>query len=66
MAFQIIWSKRAVKGYDKIIQYLEENWTDREVINFIAETDKFFELLKKHPELLQKSTKQKNIYWGTN
>jgi len=64
MAFQIVWTKTASDGYDRIINYLEENFTDREVINFVSEADRFFELLKHHPEILQKTSKQKNVYRG--
>ena len=55
MAFQIVWTKRAAAGYDRIINYLIENWSDREIRNFITETDSFFEALKQHPEILQKT-----------
>jgi len=64
MAFQIVWTKRAVTGYERIINYLAENWTEREIINFITETDSFFEILKEHPEILEKTSKHKNVYRG--
>ena len=64
MAFQIVWTKRAIAGYDRIINYLVENWAEREIINFITETDSFFEILKEHPEILQKTSKHKNVYRG--
>ena len=64
MAFKIIWTKQAVKGYDKIVKYLEENWSEKEVINFIDETDRFFETLMLHPEIFQKTSGQKNVYRG--
>ena len=64
MAFQIVWTKRAIAGYDRIINYLVENWAEREIINFITETDSFFEILKEHPDILQKTSKHKNVYRG--
>lgn len=64
MAFQIVWTKRAIAGYDRIINYLLENWSEKEVVNFITETDKFFEVLSDHHEILQKTTKQNNVYRG--
>jgi plasmid stabilization system protein ParE len=64
MAFQIVWTKRAIAGYDRIIHYLIENWTEREVINFVTETDSFFDILKDHPEILQKTSKHNNVYRG--
>ena len=64
MAFKIVWTKQAIKGYDKIIDYLEKNWSEKEILNFVNESDKFFETLSLHPEILQKTNKQKNVYRG--
>ena len=33
MAVEIVWSKRADQGYARIVKYLEEEWTEREVQN---------------------------------
>lgn len=63
MALEIIWSIRAEKGFDKIVKYLEENWTEREIRNFMQESQEFFELLKKNPIMLQ-SSKKTNLYRG--
>ena len=64
MALEIVWTPRAERGYEKIIAYLQENWTDREVKNFIQESIRFFELLSEQPQILQKSDKLKNVYRG--
>ena len=64
MALQIVWTKRAIAGYDRIINYLIENWSEREIINFISETESFFEVLKVHPEILQKTSRHNNVYRG--
>jgi plasmid stabilization system protein ParE len=61
MAFEIVWTKRASNGYDKIVKYLEENWTGREARNFISDSDKSFETLRTHPEILQKTDWLKNV-----
>ena len=63
MAIEIIWSNRAEKGFDKIVNYLEENWTEREIRNFMQESQEFFDLLKKNPKMLQPSRKA-NLYRG--
>ena len=65
MALAIVWTKRAIQGYDKIVQYLETNWTEREVRSFVLESDEFFALLSQYPELLQKTSKYKNVYRGS-
>lgn len=64
MALTIVWTKRAIQGYDKIVQYLETNWTEREVRKFIQEGDEFFLLLSQYPDLLQKTATYKNLYRG--
>lgn len=63
MALEIVWSIRAEKGFDKILNYLEENWTEREIRNFVEESQEFFDLLKKNPKMLQVS-KKADLYRG--
>jgi plasmid stabilization system protein ParE len=62
MALALVWTKRAIQGYDRIVHYLEEHWTDKEVQNFIRECDEFFMLLSEYPELLQKTSRHKHVY----
>ena len=55
MGLEIIWSKKAAAGYSRILKYLDENWTKREVENFEQEMDKFFKILSKQPNILEES-----------
>jgi plasmid stabilization system protein ParE len=64
MAFKIVWTPPALRGLDKVISYLEKNFTEREVTNFIKETNKFFEILAGHHDILQRSAKNKNLHRG--
>jgi plasmid stabilization system protein ParE len=64
MGFEVIWTTLAEKGYDRIVDYLKEEWTDREIRNFLIETRKFIHLLQKNPQLLQPSTSRKNVFRG--
>jgi plasmid stabilization system protein ParE len=52
MALKIVWTSRAVEGYQQIIEYLQVHFTDKEIRKFIRQTNEFFELLKSYPELL--------------
>lgn len=63
MALELIWSHTAEKGFDNIVQYLEEKWTEKEVRNFMQDSHEFFELLKKNPKILKPSNK-KNLHRG--
>jgi plasmid stabilization system protein ParE len=64
MAVELVWSKRADQGYSRIVKYLEDEWTDREVQNFVRETKHFFDLLKKNPRILEPSKSHKDLYRG--
>jgi plasmid stabilization system protein ParE len=64
MALSLVWTKRAVKGFDAIVQYLIENWSEKEVNHFLNESDEFFRLLVEYPEFLQKTGRHKNVYRG--
>jgi plasmid stabilization system protein ParE len=64
MALEVIWTPRAEKGFDKIIEYLEKNWTDKEISNFIIETKEFLKLLENNPYLLEPSERRKNVFRG--
>lgn len=64
MALNIVWTVRAARGFEQIINYLEDQWTEKEVRKFVKETYDFFELLKEHPGILQRSNQRKNIHRG--
>jgi plasmid stabilization system protein ParE len=48
MACIILWSKRAEKGFDAIVEYLSTEWTEKEVRFFVKETMQFIRLLTKN------------------
>ena len=64
MDVKLVWSKRADQGYARIVKYLEKEWTDREVSNFVRETKHFFDLLKENPQMLEPTRTHKNLYRG--
>ncbi len=33
MALKFIWTKQAVKGFNKVVDYLEAKWTSKEILN---------------------------------
>ncbi|MGM0498277.1 MAG: type II toxin-antitoxin system RelE/ParE family toxin [Bacteroidota bacterium] len=64
MAVKLVWTRRAIQGYDRIIKYLEEKWSEKEVKNFVSETVHFFDLLRDNPKMLEPTGKHKNLYRG--
>ena len=59
MAFKIVWSKEAEETFENIISHLEVNWTEREIVKFVSETEKIISILKKNPYLFRGSDKVK-------
>jgi plasmid stabilization system protein ParE len=53
MDVKLVWTKRAIQGYDRIIKYLAEEWSEKEVKNFVRETIHFFDLLRENPKMLE-------------
>ncbi|MBZ4187631.1 type II toxin-antitoxin system RelE/ParE family toxin [Niabella beijingensis] len=50
MAVKINWTNRAWKTYESNIKYLQDAWTQREVNNFIEQTDKLILRLSRFPQ----------------
>jgi len=61
MAFKIAWSPEAISDFDKVIDYLSENWTEREIEYFVKETNHVLQLISKNPYLFRGSIKE-NIF----
>jgi plasmid stabilization system protein ParE len=57
VAKEIIWSKQAEQRFDAVIDFLKVNWTDKEIIQFVTETQRVVETIKKNPEAFRKSEK---------
>ena len=55
MAKEIIWTPQAENTFKSVLVYLEENWTIREIENFIASTDAIIKHISKHPEIFRRS-----------
>ena len=61
MAYKVIWSPEAEATFDKIIEYLHEYWTSKEIIRFIKRTEDVVFLLGQNPYLFRGSDKE-NVY----
>lgn len=57
MALKIFWTKRAEKTFDKVVAYLEKEWTENEVQNFIRKTNLITEYISERPKMFPASKK---------
>ena len=46
MAKKVIWSKRAITSFDRVIAYLNEDWTEKEIQKLINQTNKILGLIQ--------------------
>ncbi|MCA0398873.1 MAG: type II toxin-antitoxin system RelE/ParE family toxin [Bacteroidetes bacterium] len=60
----IVWTPRAARSYNQVIEYLQQEWSDKEVEQFITTTTLFLQKLKRYPEMCRPSGKRKHVRVG--
>jgi len=58
---KVIWSELAINTYISNIEYLEREWTQQEINNFIVAVSERISLLSVHPRIGSPTTRRKNI-----
>jgi plasmid stabilization system protein ParE len=56
MALKIKWTKEARLTYYSVLHYLQEEWSDNEVIDFVDRTDKLILIISKQPYIYKASS----------
>ena len=64
MALKIVWTPQAERGLERVINYLEENWTVMEILNLEQNLDNLLNRIKKYPKICPATGKYKNVYKG--
>ena len=59
--YKIFWTDFALSELEKTIEYLEENWSERELRNLALEIEETLTLLSHNPNLFQVSDIKKEI-----
>ena len=57
MILAIRWTIRAKSDYARILEYLQTNWTTKELQKFTAKTNKVLSQIAKNPEIFPASKK---------
>ena len=61
---KILWTPRSIKTYLKIITYLSENWTEKEINKFVADTSQTIELIEYNPYMYRATNERKSVRKG--
>ena len=57
MGIEIVWTKKAIKTFEKRIAYLEEHWTEKEIFNFTHRVNEYLDILRTQPLMFRMSYK---------
>jgi plasmid stabilization system protein ParE len=58
MAKEIRWSKRAALTFENVVQYLENEWSPKEVKKFIEATYGTIRYISENPAMFRKTDKK--------
>jgi hypothetical protein len=61
---KVSWTPTARKTYFKVLDYLQESWTKRELENFINKVGHVIIQIEENPAMFETSRKKKNIRKG--
>lgn len=59
--YKLLWSHKALDDLQNIIKYLSENWTPKEIQNFVRRLDKRLDLIVLNPLLFPKTAKRREV-----
>jgi len=59
--FKLLWSDRASDDLRNIINYLSENWTQKEIKKFAKRLEKRLQIITINPRLYPLTKKRKNV-----
>ena len=52
---EIVWSETAIETFFKVIDYLTEHWTEKQVVNFDISVEKLLQRLASHQHICPES-----------
>lgn len=59
--YKILWTDSALKELERTIDYLIQNWTEKELRNLALKIEETLELISSNPELFPRSEIKKDI-----
>ena len=62
MALKIVWTPQALKGLKRVLQYLDAEWSKKEILNLEVKLYAVLDQISKQPQLFPKTGNFKNIH----
>jgi len=59
--YKIVWTNKALVNLDNIIQYLTDNWTEKEIAKFFRKLDKRINIISQRPQLYPLTSNRKDV-----
>lgn len=64
MALNIVWTPQAEKGLDKVLEYLQEEWSAKEILALESRIFDLTERISKYPKICPPTGKYPNVRKG--
>lgn len=64
MALKVVWTPHAERGLNKVIEYLEEEWTVLEILNLEQNLENLLNRISKYPKICPATAQYKNVHKG--
>ena len=61
MALEIVWSPRALDNFHGVIAYLEENWYESIIRDFVKRTESVLHMIADHPNMFRQISENSPI-----
>jgi plasmid stabilization system protein ParE len=62
MALELIWTQTAERQLDRTIEYLQNNWTEREISQFFNKLEKGLKTILTTPDMQKKSLRKDGTF----
>jgi len=59
--YKLFWSNRALDDLQNILDYLRENWTQKEIKKFAQKLEKRINLIQQNPRLFPRTSKRVDV-----
>lgn len=57
---EIRWTPEALSSFQKVIDYLEKNWSENEITNLVSSTERVIKFISQNPKMFR-ATNQENL-----